>query len=44
MSARDFCADDAEAMELTPAGTRVIVQEVTEALRQLWRRMGRPRR
>lgn len=42
MPARDFWADDAEAMELTLAGTKLIVQEVTEMLRTLWRRMLRP--
>jgi hypothetical protein len=43
MPARDFWADDAEAMELTLAGTRLIVQEVAELLRTFWRRMLRPR-
>jgi hypothetical protein len=42
MPARDFWAEDAEAMELTLAGTRLIVQEVTETLHTLWRRMLRP--
>ncbi len=42
MAARDFWADDAEAMELTLAGTRLIVQEMTETLRTLWRRLLRP--
>lgn len=39
MAARDFWADEAEAMELTIVGTRLIVQEVAELLQTFWRRM-----
>lgn len=44
MPAPDFWAEDAKAMELTLAGTRLIVQEVGDLLRDLWRRVVPPRR
>lgn len=41
MSAPDFWTSDAEAMELTMAGTRLIVREISEYLADLWRSVRR---
>jgi hypothetical protein len=38
MRARDFWADEAEAMELTLIGTRLIVEDVRDLVWSLWRR------